>query len=323
MIENMRFDKNNYKIPPLWVMSTLLSLGSMLRGVHQYPLADKSNSLSCRPLLFLSPGRSGTTLLRSMLVAGKSIAIPPEAQIFHALAVKFNSMQRLHWNDITRLVVSKFESNENFDEWGINLAPAYQAGMNIPEQDRSLARLIDEVFKTYAAQQFPEARIWGDQSPIHTVYLPWIYPVFPNARYLHLMRDGRDVIASYLDWLGADVLETVTQRWKISVQRVRDLQEQVRPGQFLEIRYEQLVTQPEDVLRKVSAFAGIEYNPMMLDYYKLPTTIENHYLAHHRNLSKPVFTTSMGRWKERLNREQQSYVLTHISPLLQELGYLD
>ncbi len=316
--------KENYRVLPLWMMSSLRSVGSMLRGVtRRYPLDDRADSLSCRPLIFISAGRSGTTLLRSMLVAAGGIAIPPETQIFHTLALKYSSLQNLHWNDIARMVLAQFESHPHFQLWDVNLAPAYQVALNLPEKERSLARLIDIVFTTYAAQQFPEARAWGDQSPIHTFYLPWVYPVFPQGRYLHLLRDGRDVIASVAERRGPEALELATLRWKTSVRRVREFQKRANPEQVLEIRYEQLVSQPEEALRKVSAFAGIEYNPMMLEYYKLPTTIEHHYLAHHRNLGKPVFTTSIGRWKERLNKEQQAYVLSHISPLLQELGYLD
>lgn len=289
----------------------------------QYPLDSKPGYLSCQPLFIISSGRSGTTLLRSMLVAGGQIAIPAETHIFHILPVKYLAYRGLGWEDLAKLMIAEFESSTNFPLWQVNLAPAYKRVLEIPEEERSLAKLIDEVILTYAAEKFPEAKMWGDQSPIHTFFLPHISNIFPEAKYIHMLRDGRDVVTSRIlnEDNKYDIYEAV-YRWKTSIDRANEIQKRVSPDQYLEIRYERLVTEPIPTLKEICGFLNIEYSPIMLDYWKLPSTIEHKYYLHQKNLGKPVFTSSIGKWRECLTYSQQNYVLSQISGELRDLGYL-
>lgn len=323
---NLREKQQRYTQVPFWVKRLQYILRNRWRALptsHRYPLTNRASASRCKPLFIISAGRSGTTLLRSMLVAGGQIAIPQETQIIHGVAVKFATLQHLQWEDLSSLVIASFERHHHFKLWETNLAPAYETVINLPENERSLARVIEEVFMTYAAQRFPDAVTWGDQSPIHTFYLPWIYRVFPEGRYLHLLRDGRDVISSMVVRRGADYLQHGTHRWLTSIDRVTQFRKQAKPEQFLEVRYEDLVSQPEATLQQISQFAGIEYTAAMLDYWKLPSTVEHKHLEFHRNIGKPVSTDSIGKWKERLTAEQQAYILAAITPQLQQLGYLE
>lgn len=312
-----------YWCPPLWMKGLIKQTGNVYRSIFErYPLSDQANSLSCDPLFIISAGRSGTTLLRSMLVASGSIAIPPETQIIHNLAIKFNAMQGQGWEGLTKTLIAEFESHHYFKLWSSNLSPVYQTVLHLPKNERSLARLIDEVYKTYADQQFPNALMWGDQSPIHTFYLPYIERIFPDAKYLHLLRDGRDVVASYTQSHGQSYFYEALFKWKESINRVKKLQDKLDYRQFIEIRYESLVNDPELTLQAISQFIGLEYNVKMLDYWKLDSTIESKLFNHHRNLEKPVFSTSIGSWKKRLSKEQKEFLTTNLTNILQKLGYL-
>jgi hypothetical protein len=271
--------------------------------------------------LIVSAGRSGTTLLRSMLVAGGQIAIPPETWLLDKLPARFLSAQGLGWEDLSRLVISSFESHAHYHLWETNLYPAYEQAMALPKEQRSLARLIDLTYRMYAARNFPDATDWGDQSPLHTFYIPWIRAVFPQAKFLHLIRDGRDAIASMVERFGPGYLEEGTIRWMKSIECVNRFRKNPGTAQLLEIRYEDLVSHAPEMLQAISEYAGIAYSRKMLDYWKLPSTVEHKYYTGHRNLSKPVFASSVGSWKERLTPEQQSYVLNKTSALLVSLGY--
>ncbi len=288
-----------------------------------YPLASRPGQLSCDPVFIIGAGRSGTTLLRSMLVAGGQIAIPTETQIVHKMALLFKTTRSLGWADQARLVIAAFESHRFFPLWQVNLGGVYQKILALPKNERSLARIIDEVYMTYAAQAFPGAKMWGDQSPIHTFYLPYIKRIFPQARYIHMLRDGRDVTASLVSRFGEDHLYESVLRWKTSLKRINQFRKQIQSRQYLEVRYEDLVREPEQVLQQVCQFIGIDYSTVMLDYWKLPSTIEHKYDSYHKNLEKPVFDSSIGKWKEVLSAEQQQYVLKKMSRALKELGYLE
>jgi protein-tyrosine sulfotransferase len=309
-----------YKHIPLSLMRWLDWGRNIARIGHRYPLSAPDGMLSCRPLFIVSSGRSGTTLLRSMLAAGGLIAIPPETQVIPLSIRRFYALQYLGWEDLSRLIIALFESHRHFPIWQVNLGAAYQVAMSLPESERSLARIIEEVFRCYASQQFPEADIWGDQSPLNTLYLPWIKRTFPHGRYLHLLRDGRDMVASMMD-RGGTSLEQSTWRWITSVKNAIDLQRQLPAEQFLEVRYEDLVSAPEPIMELICQFIEIDYRPIMLDFWKSPTTLEHRYHSFHRNLDRPVFTDSIGKWRTRLTSNQQAYVLAKTKTLLKQLGY--
>ena len=207
---------------------------------------------------------------------------------------------------------------------------AHEAVRSLPEHERSLARVIDEVFKCYAAQKFPGVGVWGDQTPLNTYYLPWILRVFPKAKYLHIVRDGRDTISSYLEKGEKEgrhnrdaMLAKHTRAWVMSIQETHRLERRLQgTDQFLEIRYEQLVSTPEQTLGQVCAFAGIPHHPdRMLQFHKSSTTVEHKYQQHHANLNKPLFTSSIGRWTERLHPDEHAYVMGRIGKWLERLGY--
>jgi hypothetical protein len=306
---------------PLWLMQFLDTGRLFARAFRRYPLADKHGTLSCRPLFIISSGRAGTTLLRSMLVAGGQIAIPPETQVIPLAIRRYMTLQHLGWNDLSRLILALFESHPLFYLWEISLQPAYAPVLNLAKDQRSLARTIDQVFRCYLDQQFPDAMLWGDQSPINTLYWSWVLKTFPNARYLHLLRDGRDAIASMVG-TGRTTVKLATSRWISSVDNAVALQNRLPLAQFLEVRYEHLARSPAESLARVCGFVGIDYGDEMLDFWKLPTTIEHKHLRVHQNLGKPIFADSIGAWTKRLTATEQMYVLARTAPWLERLGFL-
>ncbi len=308
---------------PQWLINTgFYVTGAFSAG--EYPLAAPSDILSCEsPLFIISSGRAGTTLLRSILVASGKIAIPQEFPVIHKLIWYFLRHGTDEWSEICQGITRIIEATTEFPMWEISLNEATKKASLLPENHRCFARILDIYLETYAQKHFPGAIIWGDQSPLHTFFQPWILPAFPHARYLHLLRDGRDVIASFQNNLGENFsLEEATTRWKKSIQISRRLRQHLPDTQFLEICYEDLVQQPELTLGKVASYLGIDYRSEMLIYWQLSSTVEHKHLSHHQNLNKPIFSSSIGKWKERLTQEQQDYVLNRINPTLKSLGYV-
>lgn len=295
----------------------------MLWPTSRYPLADSANVLSCQPLIYISSGRAGTTLLRSMLAVTGQIAIPPETYALSFAALQYQAMQEQSWYNLVRIVLSLFEGIDDFHKWELNLHPVYVQARNLPPAERSLARIIDLVFLHYASVHYPNATVWGDQSPFNARRLSWIMAVFPQAKYLNILRDGRDVVASFKETDNPkQTIEWAIDRWLFAVQAGERAQKLLPAENYLEIRYEALVSEPEDTLKKVCTFADIDFDSTMLDFWKSPTTIEARYQEHHRNLNRPVFSTSIGRWQERLTEAEQAQVMTALKPKLQHLGYL-
>lgn len=296
-------------------------IARLLTPMRRYPLADTHNVLSCQPLIIVSSGRSGTTLLRSMLVMGGEIAIPPETEILPTAMLQFTAMQELGWVNLSRLVISLQENSFNFPLWEMDLNPVYLAAKAVPPQEQSLARLIDLLYMGYADAHFPDAICWGDQTPDNFLYYHWFLSVFPQAKYLHVLRDGRDVVASLLKMKNHS-LDYAVGRWQQSIHNADKISAQVPKSNYMELRYEDLVTDTASSLQRVCVFANIAYVPDMLEYWRSTTTVEHQRYTHHENLAKPVFTSSIGRWKERLSPEQQQAVQAQCAPLLQRYGYI-
>lgn len=292
----------------------------MLSGLTTYSLADNVDSLSCQPMLMISAGRSGTTLLRSMLVAGGQIAIPPESYALPYAALQFQAMQEQSWYNLSRLIISLFEAVHSFSYWETNIQPVYATARSLPEKERSLARVLDIIFMHYAAEKFPQARLWGDQSPENSKRLPWLVKVFPKAKYVHVLRDGRDVVASWLE--RGEPLEDAIKRWQVAVTSFKWLKTKVPASSIYELRYEDLVSQPETTLQALSGYLNIDYDPEMLNYWQKETTVEHRFMGKaHENLVKPVFSNSIGSWRKRLTTEQQQIVQTQLGKLLAENNY--
>lgn len=293
-----------------------------LMSIRQaYPLADKSNSLTCQPMLMLSAGRSGTTLLRSMLVASGKISIPPESFALPYAALQFQAMQEQNWYNLSRLIISLFESIHSFSYWEMDMQPVYEKVRVLPEKERSLARLLDILFMHYATEKFPTAQLWGDQSPENVKRLAWLFDVFPKGKYVHVLRDGRDVVASWRE--RGESLDSAIKRWRVAVEKATWLKAKVSSEHYLELRYEDLVSHPEASLQNLCTYLNINYDEDMLNYWQKDTTVEHRFWGNaHRNLVKPVFSNSVGSWRKRLTLEEQAIVQQNLQGLLAQNAYL-
>lgn len=209
-------------------------------------------------------GRSGTTLLRAMFDSHPDMAIPDETHFL----VGFGRKRR------------RYERPDGFciDAFMADLAPRpgfLKMGVAAEAVEHDLraappagyADAIRRIFALYAAQRGKHR--FADKTPIHVLNLPFLAQLFPEARFIHIIRDGRDVALSYLDvaW-GYQSLEEVTLAWKRAVEVGRRAGRRLGPGRYQEIRYETLVDEPEASLRQLSSFVELSYDPAMLRYFE-------------------------------------------------------
>ncbi|MBA2337928.1 MAG: sulfotransferase [Acidimicrobiia bacterium] len=246
-------------------------------------------------------GRSGTTLLRSMLNAHPELSIPRESHFLVDLA---STDGRLVANDDLDVpaLVDRLGSNPWFQAWDLDLAEVEaQLGKTAPAD---LASAVRVVYSTYA-HAHGKTR-YGDKTPSYVMHMPTILGLLPEARFVHLIRDGRDVALSFLDAsFGPDTVEEAALHWKQRVRRGRSAGRQLGPGRYLEVFYEDLVTRPEDALGAICAFLDLPYHPQMLRYRELlddfiPTV--DALPSHHENLAKaPRVTRS---WQQEMSGHQ-------------------
>jgi hypothetical protein len=214
------------------------------------------------PLFVLGVRRSGTTLLRVMLDRNPELAIPDESYFIPQIADRHRGRvdSERFLDDLSRLPTLR--------DWDVPL-------------DRVRARLragsdpgeaISAVYEVYAERHGKQR--WGDKTPMYMAHLRLLERLFRSARYVHLVRDGRDAALSFLSMPPGIMTESFGHprdaegfacQWRTEVLAARALGSRVGE-RYLEVRYETLVSAPEAELRRICSFAELPYDGAMLGY---------------------------------------------------------
>lgn len=107
---------------------------------------------------------------------------------------------------------------------------------------------------------------WAEKTPMYTLHLDFIDRLFPTAQYLHLVRNGRDVVASHRDRWGFKAAARSVSQWVKYITLARVFGHQKGPDRYHELRYEQLVLYPERQMRQVLTFLVEPWDDALLDY---------------------------------------------------------
>jgi hypothetical protein len=201
-------------------------------------------------------GRSGTTLLRLMLDAHPELAVPPET---HFIPRLFKAL------DADASAADAVEFLRTKRRW-----PAF--GVE-PGALRERIEVTGEVTPTTVTRAFFELYAesrgkprWGDKTPPYVARMPRVQKVVPEARFVHLIRDGRAVSRSLSRaHFGPDTLAGAAGQWARRVDRAQ--RTAAKLDHYLEVRYEELVADPEPVLRRICDFAELAWDPAMLAYH--------------------------------------------------------
>ncbi len=266
------------------------------------------------PLVLLGVSRSGTTLLRVILDRSPGLAIPDESFFVPLLARRHGRTidSERFLDDVARIRTVR--------DWGLtvaDIAPRVRAGM-------ATGDAIAAIFEAYAARA-GKAR-WGDKTPMYMRHVPLLEALFPTAQYVHLIRDGRDAALSFLDmpegtytrtWAHPGTPAQFACLWRREVCDARELGRRVGSTRYLEVRYEELVAESEQVVRRICAFAEVTFEPAMLDY---AGAVDVSAKPHQQRLLRPP-TTGVRNWREGMVVEEVAGFETVAGDLLSELGY--
>ncbi|MCY4087851.1 MAG: sulfotransferase [Actinomycetia bacterium] len=265
------------------------------------------------PVMVLGVSRSGTTLLKEMLDRHSSLAIPSESYFIPQLWSRHGArpvVDRM-LDDLGRL--------ERIRQWGIE-PDAVRERIGTTS---TFAEVIRAVYEVYAEAR-GKAR-YGDKTPAYMRHLRLLDHVFPQASYVHIVRDGRDAGRSFLsmqrrpplDWSRPRGLSAFACQWRDEVERARLFGRAHAAGRYLELRYEDVVAEPGGALRSVCAQLELEYEPEMLTYHE---RIDEERLLDHPRLSQPP-TPRVRSWREELPAAQVERFEAVAGELLSELGY--
>lgn len=265
------------------------------------------------PVIVLGVGRSGTTLLRVMLDRHTTLAIPYETFFVPQLAHQHGRRPKLDefLDDLGRL--------RTLYDWGIapaDIRPRLREGMTTREA-------IAAIFETYAEREGKPR--WGDKTPLYMQQLPLLERLFPDAIWVHLVRDGRDAALSFLElpegfagttWAQPRTVGQFAARWRTEILSARRLGRHAG-DRYLELRYEDLVSEPERELRRVCEHASLPWEPGMLDHTRVSDAAN---MPEHRNLAQPP-TPGLRDWRSQMSREDALAFEQVAGDVLRGAGY--
>lgn len=278
----------------------------MQAQLHSLFLGERPEELPA-PFIVGAP-RSGTTLLRLMLDRHSELAIPHETHFLFEVAARsepneitadfFCELLRAHftWRDF-HLDAEEFRSAV------VRLDPFTPAAA------------LRTFYRMYAAR-FRKSR-WGEKTPDYGSIMPAISRLLPEAHFIHLVRDGRDVAVSKRDlWFGPGPdIAAQARDWHQHVANTRQLGTEC--PHFLEVRFEDLVSEPEATLCRICAFLQIVFEPAMLHYHKSAESrldevngwpehgvTKGQFRELHRHTSESPRRDRIGRWRSELNRSE-------------------
>ena len=183
---------------------------------------------------------------------------------------------------------------------------------------------IGTVYAVYATERGKPR--WGDKTPMYMQNLRLLERLFPDALFVHLIRDGRDAAMSFLSMPKGLMAETWMQphdiagfacQWRSEVKAARRLGRRVGRGRYLEVRYEDLVQDIESVLSDISVFARLPYEPALADY---AGSIDVSAEPHQQSLTRPP-TAGLRDWRVQMTREEVEAFEQVAGDLLADLGY--
>lgn len=277
---------------------------------------------SFRPFFIIGSPRSGNTLLRRILYTHPNLHIPPETYVLGETIRLFRQYRTMNWNNLVYFILAQFEFQPEFDTFEISLRPLAHHLIHVPPNSRSLAFILDSLYRYHAVAKGVHCERWGDKTPMNTLVLERIFSVFPDAQFIHIIRDGVDVVSSYLDAkIHAADIDSAANRWATSIKAATQFRQQ-HLSSCLEIRYEALVKEPFSVISEVCKFLNIPFDPQMIDSHKIAQNMGDVPLReHHALVTQPFSTSSIGKGRERLSGRQKKRLQELIGHELVQLGY--
>jgi len=265
---------------------------------HNLPVSSEISE-TCRPIFVIGSGRSGNTLMRRALIEYGRVCIPPETYVLGSVVRHFLSNNHLGWEQMVEDITGKFEDYPEYpDTFGYSLNLLRERLLASVSEKRTLADMIREFYCFYGEQVSMPFDRWGDKTPLNT-YSVWdIDRVFPNARYIWLVRDPVDATASYIKAGIYKDLNSAISRWVNSNQIIRKFSKS-NPEKVLMVPYATLVSNFEGSVRSVCRFCDLEFRAATSNR---PTFGDVEAREHHRSVLSPVTTDSIGKGRSQLDK---------------------
>lgn len=273
------------------------------------------------PVFIIGAPRSGTTLLQYMLRSHPRISLPTGESHFIVPLYKaeksFGDLRELA--SIRRVLDEMYRRNAGFldtDLHGMKFDPEVLAQELHRQGVTGMPQLIRTMLALNAAGEGKQR--WGDKTPYYSLHVPLLAEMFPDAQFLHIIRDGRDCALSMLQ-RGKDLdIHNMYQSagiWKQYVDAAQAAGCILGRDQYYEFRYEDLLAKQSETVAGICDFLGEAFSESMINYRKASG------LGKTPLLKQPIKTDNSGKWKSRMSDRQVRVFESAAGDTLEKNGY--
>ncbi|HHP7237684.1 sulfotransferase family protein [Longibacter sp.] len=297
-------------------MMPLLLSATFFRNTNPYRTVES-------PIFIVGANRSGTTLLRLILNAHPRIGIPDE---FIYLDASIADVPIDAWRapGLSRaayaLFVDRFLENRKEVLSGVNLRALRD---HILDGPRDLRRPFRCALRAWARRH--DADRWGEKTPGNLFYADVLVDMFPDARFVYIVRDPRAGVASMqrVSFFSNDAVFNALSRRKYDIRGRAHLREAVPEAQRTRLRYEDLVRRPESEVRSLCAFLDEPYSARMLHFHReagryMKDDAKDDY---NTQATHAITDERVDAWTDALSGRQVAVVEAICRPIMEEHAY--
>ena len=281
-------------------------------------MLDNWETLESGLFFILGTGRCGTTLLQSMLSEHSKILVPLELGFFTNWEPAIHFSDPLLENEVEEYLRSCIQY-----WWWPALSINSEAFSEVVRGGVRSARSIFLWLLWQLAARSGKVKI-GEKTIGNWRKIGRILELFPQAKFIHIYRDPRDVVVSLKEqvWWRESSAMPAAMYCRQVLEELKALEQKLDWKQWLRVQYELLVTQPEQELRRICVFLGEEFESRMLRFDQRSQRGYVDAEAEWKDLTlKPLTLERMGRYRQHLQPREIWTVEQLLGELLREYGY--
>ncbi len=274
-----------------------------------------------RPIFIVGAPRSGTTLFQYMLRSHPNISLPTgESHFFIPLLRNAESFGDLsEKQNIRKVLEAMYQQSADFldtDLHGISFDIDRLTEEFYTEKRTSIKQIFAGIFEKNAAGENKQR--WGDKTPYYVLHMKTILEIFPGAQFIHIIRDGRDCALSMFNRkhdFGVYNTFFAAKYWEIYIELGREMGAKLGPSVYKEIRYEDLLKTPQDVVKGVCEFLNEPYSDSLINFKKSGEAGKTPLLQ------KPISGDNAEKWRTAMSQGQISIFERAVGDTLESTGY--
>jgi sulfotransferase family protein len=280
-------------------------------------------NLKDAPIFMLGAERSGTTLVMAMLGCHPRIAVPEVVWWYPRFRPYLHTYGDLSKEENFRTLAEEMIFGLKTPFWGMKVNPRTIVDEVLADlKERSFAGIFAAMHERFARTSGGAKPRWGEKTPHNLFFVKEILEDFPNAQFIFITRDGRDASADYMESaFGPTNIFAAAESWKLCQNAVTSWRKKLSKSQWFDLKYEELVRDPEKILKQTCEFLGEKYSDEMLGFYKTDLAKNRGATKDHAPLGHAASDQYIGIYKNLLSVRDQRIFLWAAGKELREAGY--